>query len=389
MIPGILRHCAGPAIGAILLVAGANAQGLPPAGPGGANPVCSRLEAQLAALERGTSDNPAAEQARRYEEAASRQQFELDRTVAQSRRMGCETSGFFLFGMGQPPQCEQLTGQIQRMRANLDRIMSDVQQLRSGPGNVEGQRRAILTSLGQYDCGPQYRVAAPAQPPQQSFLGSLFGGGGGGNTAQPGADPNSPAQGSNFRTICVRTCDGFFFPISYAASPAKFGDDERVCQRMCPAAEVALYSYRNPGEDVSQAVSTGGRPYSELANAFRYRQEYNPTCSCRREGESWADALKQLDDRTIERGDVVVTEEKAKALSQPKPPAPASGNRKAGSKGQTAAPAPSTEIAPPAAPTVASEPPPPPATAATELPPAAPSGKRSVRAVGPQFIPPR
>ena len=53
----------------------------------------------------------------------------------------------------------------------------------------------------------------------------------------------------------MRTCDGFYFPISYSTVPAKFGDDEKVCQAMCPASEVTLYSHRNPGEDISQAVS--------------------------------------------------------------------------------------------------------------------------------------
>src|SRR5437016_8717054 len=58
------------------------------------SPVCARLEAQLAAVDRGNADPGRAEQIRRYEEAASRQQAELDRAVAQSRRAGCEGSGF-------------------------------------------------------------------------------------------------------------------------------------------------------------------------------------------------------------------------------------------------------------------------------------------------------
>ena len=61
--------------------------------------MCQRLEGQLAAIDRGAGGDPArAEQVRRYEEAASRQQGELDRMVAQSRRQGCEGTGFFLFG---------------------------------------------------------------------------------------------------------------------------------------------------------------------------------------------------------------------------------------------------------------------------------------------------
>ena len=39
-----------------------------------------------------------------------------------------------------------------------------------------------------------------------------------------------------------------------------------ACQRMCPAAEVSLYAYHNPGEEMAQAVSLNGRPYSESAD---------------------------------------------------------------------------------------------------------------------------
>jgi hypothetical protein len=358
--------------------------------------MCVRLESQLASIERGIADPASSEQIHRYEEAVNRQQFELDRAVAQARRMGCEGSGFFLFGLGQAPQCDQLNGQIQRMRTNLDRVMADLQQLRSGPGNPEGQRRAILTALGQYNCGPQYRAAAaPPPPPQSSFWGSLFGGG----ANAPATDPNAMLAGSTYRTICVRTCDGFYFPVSYATTPAKFADDERACQRMCPAAEVALYSYRNPGEDVTQAMSVAGRPYTELPNAFRYRQEFNPSCSCRRAGESWAETLKSTNDGTVERGDIVVTEEKAKQLFQPKPEAPGQpakqGARKAGAKMQSpTAEAPAAASAAPAAAAsqsaAAAEPSLPPDAASPDTAAAATSpAKRNVRAVGPQFIPPR
>ena len=49
-------------------------------------------------------------------------------------RTGCEGSGFFLFGRSQPPQCDDLNNRIQQMRANLDRLNADLQQLQSGGG---------------------------------------------------------------------------------------------------------------------------------------------------------------------------------------------------------------------------------------------------------------
>ena len=151
----------------------------------------------------------------------------------------------------------------------------------------------------------------------------------------------------------MRTCDGFYFPISYSTVQSKFADDEKVCQAMCPASEVALYSHRNPGEDISQAVSSGGRNYSELPNAFAYRKAFNPSCACKASGETWAEALKHLDDPTVERGDIIVNEERARQLSQPqvdaqgkpiRPARPAAGAKSAAPAAapKGAAPAPST-----------------------------------------------
>ena len=81
------------------------------------------------------------------------------------------------------------------------------------------------------------------------------------------------------------------------------------------AAEVQLYTYRNPGEEIAQAVSLNGHTYSDLPTAFAYRKEVNKACSCKRIGQTWADAMKTLDDNTIEQGDIVVTDERAKQLS--------------------------------------------------------------------------
>lgn len=292
---------------------GASAQfGAPPSAAPPVNTqaqVCQRLEQQLATIDRG--DPARAEQIRRYEEAADKQQAEIDRTVAQSRRLGCENAGFFnLFGGGNA-QCGPINGRISEMRTNLNRILGDLQRLQSAGVDYErdGQRRAVLAALGRNDCGPQYRAAA-ASPQGRGLFESLFG-----NNSM-----FSQHSGANtYRTICVRTCDGFFYPISFATTPGRFEEDARTCQRMCPAAEVVLFTHRNPGENVEQAVSSSGRLYTELPNAFKYRQEFNSACSCKRPGETWADAMKGLEPRSgLEQGDIVVTEDRAKQLSAPR-----------------------------------------------------------------------
>ena len=188
--------------------------------------------------------------------------------------------------------------------------MSDLQRSQSGGGNdLESQRQSVITALAQNNCGPQYRAAAAA--PQRGIFETIFGG----NANYNGIDVS---QGGTFRTLCVRSCDGYYYPISFATSPGHFAEDEQTCRNTCPAAEVTLYSHRT-NEDVRSAATVQGRRYIDLPNAFRYRQQFDPTCGCRRPGQSWADAMGQSPDRTIERGDIIVNDEKSKALSQPKP----------------------------------------------------------------------
>jgi hypothetical protein len=276
------------------------------------NPACQRLEGQLVALDRGNDDPGRAEMIRRAEDAANRQQAEVDRMVAQGRRMGCENRGFFSIFSSPPPQCGQVNAQIQQARDVLEQQQNQLEQLHGGNTARGAQRRSLIIALSNNNCGPQYRQAAIDSG--GGFLDNLFGGG---SVSTPGGNQEI---GSNYRTICVRTCDGYYFPISFSVPSSRFADDAQACQRMCPAAQVSLYAYHNPGEEVQQAVSTtDGRPYTELPTAFQYRREYNAACSCRGPGQSWADAMKATGgDVTVEQGDIVVNEDRSKKLSQPR-----------------------------------------------------------------------
>ena len=365
--------------GAIVALVGAAtpafAQAPMPPGPPppNANPACVRLEAQLGAIDRGTVDPARADQIRRYEESSRQQQGELDRLNAQARRLGCSGGGFFSFFGGQSQQCTPINQQIQQTRANLERTLADLDRMQGGAaGDREAQRQTVIAALAQNNCGPQYRAAANQQ---RGFFDTLFGGNRGGGF---GGNDNGGLFSSNsgtYRTVCVRTCDGYYYPISYATTQDRFGEDAQTCQQTCPASEVVLMSNRT-GEDINQAVSTSGAPYSSLPNAFRYRKEVVQSCSCRQAGQSWAQALGQVRDTTLQGDDIVVTPGVAQKMSQPRdaqgrpirvdvktldPKAAAA----AASSAQAAAPSDEGD------------------TAAPDKP------KRPVRAVGPTFVPAR
>lgn len=367
-----------------LLLSAADAQLLPPANVPGAPPglqsprppsggepsTCLRLESALAQLDSVSNAGP--DTVRRYEDAINRQRHELDQTIVQSRRIGCDQGGgFFVFGASRPPQCAQLDDQIRRMRANMDRMTSELGTMRGGTDmNRDLQRRQLISQLSQNNCGAQYRTASQPPRQQRGLLESLFGGGSWNEESTwQGGGMDLPGAGT-YRTMCVRSCDGYFFPISYATVPARFGDDERTCKQLCPASEAQLFVHRNPGEEIDQAVSISGQPYTAHPNAFKYRQAFTPACSCRAPGQSWADALGVERDQTLQQGDIVVDERRAKQMAQPRPVTGTKGQPQTAKGAQTPAAAETKEQAKEEAPM-------------TPIP----SGR--VRVVGPQFYPVR
>jgi hypothetical protein len=327
----------------------------PAANQASSNPVCVRLQGQLASVDQGAADPARAEQIKRSDDAIAKQQADLDRAVSQAHKAGCAGEGFFALFSALSPQCGPITSSIQQMRGNLDRMMSEQQQLKSGGDAQDGQRRALIGALAQNNCGAQYASAASSSGPT-GFFDALFGNG---TVVNPSGDG---APSGTFHTVCVRTCDGFYFPVSYSTASTRFADDEKTCQRLCPASEVSLYSFRNPGEGMDQAVSNAGQLYTALPNAYRYRKEVTAGCSCRKAGQSWGEALKNADDSTtLEQGDIVVTDQTAKSLSQ----APKQG-------GKAAAPGASQAI--------------PAAAVSTPTTSSSDTAKRPVRTVGPPFL---
>jgi hypothetical protein len=89
----------------------------------------------------------------------------------------------------------------------------------------------------------------------------------------------SVARGT-FRTLCVRSCDGYYFPISFSTTRERFEADQAACSQLCPQGEASLYYHPSRGEGAESMVALDGSPYVELPTAFSYRSGLNPSCSC-------------------------------------------------------------------------------------------------------------
>ena len=116
----------------------------------------------------------------------------------------------------------------------------------------------------------------------------------------------------------MRTCDGSFFPVSYSGAGSRADSLEEVCRALCPNADMALYSFPFGGTIDEAASSSNGEPYANLPNAGKFQQTYDPNCSCRRKGQSWADALADAEARYgHEKHDILVTPEKSAEMARP------------------------------------------------------------------------
>ncbi|MBI1383311.1 MAG: DUF2865 domain-containing protein [Rhizobiales bacterium] len=132
-----------------------------------------------------------------------------------------------------------------------------------------------------------------AEQPLLQPAGLTSANGGSASAWQPGTRNSGRVPQSEYgtyRTVCVRLCDGYFWPISFTTGRGNFRADEQACASSC-AAETKLFYYANPGQEPEDMVDLRGRPYSKLRTAFQYARQQVPSCKCR--PDPWEAAAQQ------------------------------------------------------------------------------------------------
>lgn len=273
-----------------------------------ASRICRQLETELAATH-GGGGGPGL--VRKYDDAIARQREQLAKARGRASDASC---GFTLFSRN-VGECAAINASIQRMNANLDTLQAKRERLAAG--GTRRDRGRILAALDANGCRDD--EIAPRRPPLQEAARDN----GGGNLFEqlfgrqdqqletpdapdmpdsadvPLDDPSVrnirrvinqpdgmdlPRLGGEFHTMCVRTCDGYFFPMSNAASVGDFERDQKNCESSCPGTEMQVFYSRGMDDDSgSMTSSVTGQPYSELPTAYLYKQaNYSrpPTCGC-------------------------------------------------------------------------------------------------------------
>jgi hypothetical protein len=149
-------------------------------------------------------------------------------------------------------------------------------------------------------------ATVPAQA--QDFFSALFGGiarGRAPDISLPFATDGQPTQseqrprsaGGGRQAYCVRTCDGRYFPITASDNQSRAAS----CNNFCPASETKVVY----GNGIDNAVTEGGKAYSELPNAFKYRTELVAGCTCNGKDQIGLAPVNLKDDPTLRKGDIV------------------------------------------------------------------------------------
>ena len=259
---------------------------------------CADLRARLEAARNG-------DDAARVEAALRQRRDEIGRARRAAEDGGCNGTG--IFDDPDSDQCRALTRRVEQMQAGLRRLQD---QAARGDPAAEDRRRA-LTEQVEAECPAEADLPSDGTMPVDPDAASGDG---------------APAPRARFaRVLCVRRCDGAFYPLAVDVAADRLGDMDRICQAQCPAAEASAFG-SGEEEDVSGAVASDGTAYSALETAFRFRAGTSPQCACRAPHQSWTEALAGAE-ALLEphKGDVTVTP--ALAASMARPIAPPSAGR--------------------------------------------------------------
>jgi hypothetical protein len=96
-------------------------------------------------------------------------------------------------------------------------------------------------------------------------------------------------EGGTHRTVCVRLCDGYFWPISFSTNSDYFDRDKKTCEKSC-GSPTRLFIHENPGQDVTEMVDMKGNAYSKLRTAYLFRADFDQSCKCN--AHPWEQASK-------------------------------------------------------------------------------------------------
>jgi hypothetical protein len=110
------------------------------------------------------------------------------------------------------------------------------------------------------------------------------------------------------RSVCVRTCDGYFFPVAAFNHNSEIASHQASCNTLCPEAETKLFVMPAGSENIDEATEAhGGQLYSQLVAKIKASDAKPASCGCHSTAGNPIDSKAVLNDPTLRAGDTVVT----------------------------------------------------------------------------------
>src|SRR5262245_38061244 len=185
----------------------------------------------------------------------------------QLNRSDCYDQFLFSRTLRRTQRCVQLANEADSARQRLADLEAQRRQI-MGSGERRSYQDDIIRELARNGCGPQYNQEARRRDAARNPFSTLWGEESDGPRGAPNQFGNLPF--ATYRTLCVRLCDGYYFPVSFSTLPNHFQRDADLCQSQC-AAPAELFYHQNPGGSVEQMVSVANQqPYTSIKGAWRY-----------------------------------------------------------------------------------------------------------------------
>lgn len=235
--------------------------------------ICLRLEQRLVQeSQRGTQSQSVLP---RIENDIRQNQANVRTLQTKLDRADCYEWFLFTKQLRNSRECRALVNEVEDAKRRLAELEAEKQEVVGSSGRT--YQDEIVRELARNNCGASYVQEARRREgsSSQSFWQDEDSGSGG-----MGNRFNS-VPFATYRTVCVRLCDGYYFPISFSTLPNHFQRDAEACQSKC-AAPAQLYYYQNPGGAVDQMQAfESNEKYTRLRTAFLYRKEFVSGCSCK------------------------------------------------------------------------------------------------------------
>jgi hypothetical protein len=246
-----------------------------PLAGGSKPPICLQLEQRL--VQEGSRGNQSRELIPMVETQLRQADQQLRATASTLERSNCYDYFLFSKTLRQTRKCVDLARSVETFKRQVADLEVQRKQLIASSG--QSYQDDIIRELARNNCGNSYAQQAARRDnsnPFSSLWQEESGGSGGGGL---GSFSNLPY--ATYRTMCVRLCDGYYFPISFSTLPNHFERDAATCQSKC-ASPAELFYYQNPGGAVEQMVGAqSNQAYTQMRTAFRYRKEVVQGCSCK------------------------------------------------------------------------------------------------------------